>query len=164
MMPECRAHPVRRPPSCCSGASMWPCVARVQCWGIGTCKSEAWGAVWGCSNAWEACRLPPPPACRHFLPPPCRLRIPSPTACLPSLPDCLYHPGRAHLLSCRHLGEELLWEGLVPVPAPVQPEGAITYRLVVVGEGGVVVKWASQRHTLDLPDDLEDGAIGGWVR
>ena len=48
----------------------------------------------------------------------------------------------------------------MPVPAPLQPERAVTYRLVVVGEGGVVVKWASQRHTLDLPDDLEDGAIG----
>ncbi len=34
---------------------------------------------------------------------------------------------RAHWLSCRHVGEELLWEGMVPIPAVKE----FTYRLAV---------------------------------
>ena len=64
---------------------------------------------------------------------------------------------RAHLLSCRHVGEELLWEGLVPFPAVRE----FTYRLVVVNEAFEALKWASERHTIVLPEELEDGAIGG---
>lgn len=63
---------------------------------------------------------------------------------------------RAHWLSCRHLGDELLWEGLVPIPVV----GEFTYRLAVVNESFVVLKWASERHTVVLPEGLEDGAIG----
>lgn len=62
---------------------------------------------------------------------------------------------KAHWLSCRHLGEELLWEGLVPIPAVPQ----FTYRLAVVNEEFEVLKWASERHTVVLPEGLEDGAI-----
>lgn len=63
---------------------------------------------------------------------------------------------RAHWLSCRHLGDELLWEGLVPIPVVKE----FTYRLAVVNESFEVLKWASERHTVALPDGLEDGAIG----
>ena len=55
------------------------------------------------------------------------------------------------------MGEELLWEGLVPIPAVKE----FTYRLAVVNEAFEVLKWASQRHTVVLPEGLEDGAIGG---
>ena len=141
---------------------------------------------------------------------------------------CLCAPParRAHWLSCRHVGEELLWEGLVPIPAVKE----FTYRLAVrrgaaaalrwccgpvatssgavlawhgcmcmlcsllfwivlaavlfwgnglhsngfafnafcaccssqvVNEEFEVVKWASERHSVVLPDGLEEGAIGG---
>lgn len=62
---------------------------------------------------------------------------------------------KAHWLSCRHLGDELLWEGLVPIPVVRE----FTYRLAVVNEGFEVLKWASERHTVVLPEGLEDGAI-----
>lgn len=118
---------------------------------------------------------------------------------------------RAHWLSCRHLGEELLWEGIVQIPAVRtggQGDGAgeaatpdcgrrsspspafraplgsldpppracfflflssrrprqvdeFMYRLAVVNEAREVLKWANERHTVVLPEGLEDGAIGG---
>ena len=56
------------------------------------------------------------------------------------------------------MGEELLWEGMVPIPAVRE----FTYRLVVVNEALEALKWASERHTVVLPEEgLEDGAIGG---
>lgn len=58
------------------------------------------------------------------------------------------------------MGEELLWEGLVPIPAVKE----FTYRLAVVNEAFEVLKWASQRHTVVLPEGLEDGAIGARHR
>ncbi|KAI3431637.1 hypothetical protein D9Q98_004684 [Chlorella vulgaris] len=62
---------------------------------------------------------------------------------------------KAHWLSCRHVGEELLWEGLVPIPSLQE----FTYRLAVVSEAHEVLKWASERHTVVLPNGLEEGAI-----
>jgi len=44
----------------------------------------------------------------------------------------------------------------VPIPAVHE----FTYRLAVVNEGFEVLKWASERHTVVLPEGLEDGAIG----
>ncbi|PSC73748.1 4-alpha-glucanotransferase DPE2 [Micractinium conductrix] len=62
---------------------------------------------------------------------------------------------KAHWLSCRHLGEELLWEGIVQIPAVDE----FMYRLAVVNEAREVLKWANERHTVVLPEGLEDGAI-----
>ena len=54
------------------------------------------------------------------------------------------------------MGEELLWEGTVAVPATLRE---VTYRLAVVTEQAQVVKWASEAHTVELPEGLEDGDV-----
>ena len=43
----------------------------------------------------------------------------------------------------------------MPIPAVAE----FTYRLAVVNEAHEVLKWASERHTVMLPDGLEDGSI-----
>lgn len=43
----------------------------------------------------------------------------------------------------------------MPIPAVAE----FSYRLAVVNEAFEVLKWASERHTVVLPEGLEDGAI-----
>lgn len=136
---------------------MWLCAARDPYSATGMCRSE--GRIAAAAAATAAAR----DTC-------CLLAL----AASPGFPhasaaDLLPHACtdlrcRAHWLSCRHVGEELLWEGLVPIPAVRE----FTYRLAVVSEEAEVVKWASERHTVVLPEGLEDGAIGvflgaGWA-
>lgn len=43
---------------------------------------------------------------------------------------------------------------------PIPSLQEFTYRLAVVSEAHEVLKWASKRHTVVLPNGLEEGAIG----
>lgn len=69
----------------------------------------------------------------------------------PRRPD----PKRGHWMTCHHVGEELVWEVAVPIPAV--PE--LTYKYAVVDEQLEVAKWESETHTIALPEGLEAGAI-----
>lgn len=102
------------------GVRRGPSVRRLGCQEVRAAAARA-GAGAACapagypaahSQAWSSCL----PAARLVSPPPPRRR--------------------AHWLSCRHVGEELLWEGLVPLPAVP----AFTYRLAVVNEA-FEVRW-----------------------
>jgi 4-alpha-glucanotransferase len=66
-----------------------------------------------------------------------------------------WDPKRGHWMTCHHVGEELVWEVAVPIPAV--PE--FSYKYAVVDEQLEVVKWESETHTITLPDGLESGAI-----
>jgi 4-alpha-glucanotransferase len=62
---------------------------------------------------------------------------------------------RAPAATCRHAGEELVWEAVVA--APLAP--SFTYCYAVVDERRRLVKWAARAQTLALPADLPDGAV-----
>ena len=61
---------------------------------------------------------------------------------------------RGHWMTCHHVGEELVWEVVVPIPAVAE----FSYKYAVVDEQLEVVKWESEVHTIPLPEGLEAGA------
>lgn len=54
------------------------------------------------------------------------------------------------------MGDELLWEVVVPMPVATSKVG---FRLAVVNEENLVVKWEAGNHVLRLGNDLEEGDV-----